>query len=174
LEALNILLEFKLSNNHQTKEADMDELMDLRRSIEQGRYDDALTIIGEMDEMAKDDKINKIGSYMVILLVHLIKHYAEKRMTRSWRTSILNALSGISKSNKRRVSGGYYMTETELCAALNENIDEALRSAASEAFGGVYDEKEFVQMFDIEQVLQHALKLIVDGYSDIEFVIMKE
>jgi hypothetical protein len=145
----------------------MDELLMLRRSIEEGRYNDALTIIGEMDEMAKDDKINKIGSYMVILLLHLLKVHAEKRMTRSWRTSILNALSGIKKSNKRRIAGGEYMSEQELRAALDENFDEALRDAASEAFGGLYDETELVVMIDIAQVKEQALRFIVEGYADV-------
>jgi hypothetical protein len=45
-----------------------------------------------MDEMSRDDKINKIISYMRVLLIHLIKQAVEKRSTRSWEDSIEDAL----------------------------------------------------------------------------------
>ena len=89
----------------------MEELLQLRTYIEQGRYADALKLIGEMEEMSKDDKINKIVSFMEILLLHLIKQAAEKRTTRSWNVSINNCLRQIARINKRRRSGGHYLTE---------------------------------------------------------------
>jgi len=61
----------------------MEELYELRSYIEQGRYADALVLLGEMEEMSRDDKINKVGSFLEILLLHLIKRHAEKRTTRS-------------------------------------------------------------------------------------------
>lgn len=51
----------------------MEELLELRSYIEQGRYADALVLIGEMEEMSRDEKINKIESFLQILLLHLIK-----------------------------------------------------------------------------------------------------
>ncbi len=42
----------------------MEELFELKNHIEQGRYEDALALTGEMEEMSRDDKINKIESYM--------------------------------------------------------------------------------------------------------------
>lgn len=42
----------------------MEELVELRIYLEQGRYTDALTLVGEMDEMSRDDKINKIMSIL--------------------------------------------------------------------------------------------------------------
>ena len=62
----------------------MEELHELRTYIEQGHYDDALNLIGEMEEMSKDDKINRRLSYFLILQMHLIKQQAENRTTRSW------------------------------------------------------------------------------------------
>lgn len=61
----------------------MEELMELITCIEQQRYAEALVLIGEMEEMSKEDKINKIYSYIEILLLHLIKKFAEHRVTRS-------------------------------------------------------------------------------------------
>ena len=48
-----------------------------------------------MTEMSKDDKLNKIFSFGIILLLHLIKQRAEKRTTRFWDTSIFNAVQQI-------------------------------------------------------------------------------
>ena len=57
----------------------MEELWELRKNIEEQRYPEALLLIGELEEMSKDDKLNKIYSYAVILLLHLIKQKAEHR-----------------------------------------------------------------------------------------------
>ena len=84
----------------------MDEILELRKSINEGRYADALHIIDELEEMAKDDKLDKIFSYMQILLIHLIKQNAENRTTRSWDNSIKHSLYQIERVNKRRKSGG--------------------------------------------------------------------
>jgi pentatricopeptide repeat protein len=42
----------------------MEELVELRAHIEQGRYAEALSLIGEMEEMSRDDKRHKIGSFL--------------------------------------------------------------------------------------------------------------
>jgi len=145
----------------------MDELMELRRCIEQGRYNDALLIIGEMDEMAKDDKIDKIGSYMVILLVHLIKQSAERRTTRSWELSIRNAVLNIQKTNKRRKSGGVYMNEDELRATLAENAEIALNYASQEAFEGAYTPKQLAAMLNLHALQEQALDYILHGTPEL-------
>lgn len=51
----------------------MDELLELRRRVERQDYQGALSIINDLEEMSVEDKLNKIESYMVILLMHLIK-----------------------------------------------------------------------------------------------------
>jgi hypothetical protein len=38
----------------------MEELAQLRTAIEEQRYSDALNILGELEEMSREDKINKI------------------------------------------------------------------------------------------------------------------
>ena len=104
----------------------MEELTQLRTYIERGQYNEALNLIGEMEEMSKDDKINKITSFMEILLLHLIKQAAEKRTTRSWNVSINNSLRQIARINKRRRSGGYYLEEEDLREALSDAWPSAL------------------------------------------------
>ena len=85
----------------------MEELYELRGYVEQGKYSEALNLIGEMEEMSRDDKINKIESFFEILLLHLIKSQAENRSTRSWEVSIRNSVRSIIRSNRRRKAGGF-------------------------------------------------------------------
>lgn len=139
----------------------MEELYELRSYIEQGRYTDALVLLGEMEEMSRDDKINKIGSFLEILLLHLIKRHAEKRTTRSWDVSIRNAVTQIDFVNKRRKAGGYYLEIDELRRAIDERFQNALRSASLESFEGVYDATQLAEMIDETAIKAEALRLLL-------------
>jgi Domain of unknown function DUF29 len=146
----------------------MEEILELRRSVEEGRYNDALTLIGEMEEMAKEDKINKIGSYIVILLIHCIKNHAEKRMTRSWRNSILNALDAITETNTRKLSSGFYMNQQDVRNEIEHKFPQALRRASEETLDGKYEGRELAQLIDTEAIKAQALDYILNGYPESE------
>ena len=137
-----------------------DELNELRRAIETGDYTQALLLIDEMDEMSRDDKINKITSYMRVLLFHLITQAAEKRSTRSWEDSIEESLDSITATNKRRSSGGYYLDDDALVLALSEAWPRALRRASREAFEGVYTAEHLATQVDRDELLAAALQQI--------------
>jgi len=138
----------------------MDELNDLREHIEHGRYAEALVLIGEMEEMGRDDKIQKIESLLQILLVHLIKQQVEGRTTRSWDVSIRNAADAIRRVNKRRRAGGHYLSREELADALDEILPSALRQASLEAWEGRYDDAELAQRLDAESLRRDTLAMI--------------
>ena len=116
----------------------MEELYELRTYIETGKYQEALLLLDEMEDMSRDDKINRISSSMEVLLVHLIKQAAEKKTTRSWEMSIRHALRQIVKINRRRKTGGWYLTAQELRAALEETYESALDSTSLETLEGQY------------------------------------
>lgn len=141
----------------------MEELQELRTFIEQGRYPEALVLLGEMEEMSRDDKINKVESYMLILLLRLIKQQAEKRSTRSWEYSIRNAVRAIERSNKRRKAGGYYLSAAELSDAADEVFQDALERAALEALGGAYSASELAELVDETQIKEQALRMILEA-----------
>ena len=143
----------------------MEELYELRSYIEQGCYTDALVLLGEMEEMSRDDKINKIGSFLEILLLHLIKRHAENRTTRSWDISIRNTIAEIGRSNKRRKAGGYYLTKAELQEAIDEVYETALGSASLEAFDGIYDPTQLAEMIDETAIKAEALRLLLHTQS---------
>ena len=114
----------------------MEELLTLKELLHQGNITEALLIVEELEEMSKSDKLNKIFSYGIILLLHLIKQTAENRTTRSWNLSIRNCVKQIQRSNSREKAKGTYMSETELAATLEDAYDLALEKAAIEAFEG--------------------------------------
>ncbi len=140
----------------------MEELQTLRGYIEQQAYPQALALIEDMEEMSRDDKINKIDSFVTVLLLHLIKKQAENRLTRSWELSILNNARQIIKTNKRRKSGGTYLSREELAAVINEAYPFALKGAAVEAFEGVYSANQLGQMVTQAAIEQEALSLITE------------
>jgi Domain of unknown function DUF29 len=138
----------------------MEELIQLRESIEKQDLATALQIVDELEEMSVEDKLNKIFSYMIILLLHLIKEDAEKRLTKSWKLSINNAVKQINRTNKRRKSGGYYAKQEDLIEIINDAFELALESASIEAFGGAYDEQELLKLIDIEKIKDKAISLL--------------
>ncbi|BAZ78978.1 DUF29 family protein [Sphaerospermopsis kisseleviana CS-549] len=138
----------------------MEELLELRELVITGNLEAALNLIDELEEMSKEDKINKIYSYCVILLVHLIKQHSEKRTTNSWDVSIRNATDAIIRVNKRRKAGGYYLHKEELEEILLQAYDRALDNAALEAFGGIYDGLTLQNMIDQELIIKQALDFI--------------
>jgi len=138
----------------------MEELIQLRESIEKKDFVTALQIVDDLEEMSVEDKLNKIFSYMVVLLLHLIKEDAEKRLTKSWKLSINNSVKQINRTNKRRKSGGHYAKQEDLVEIVNDAFELALEGAAIEAFGGAYDEQELLDMVDVKGIKAKAISLL--------------
>lgn len=139
----------------------MEELFTLKALLLKGDIQGALVIVEELEEMSRDDKINAISSYAVILLLHLIKQQVENRTTRSWQVSIRNSILEIQKKNKRRRAGGVYLQPEELRLALEEAYPAALNKASLEVEEGRYDPEELEQMVDREDILNQAMVLIL-------------
>jgi hypothetical protein len=135
----------------------MNELQQLREKIENQDYQGALEIVNELEEMSVEDKLNKIYSYMVILLVHLIKQEAENRSTNSWDRSIFNSVKYINKTNKRRRSGGYYADSLTLHEIIDEAYSHALQEAAFEAFEGKLSVLELGAKVDEQKIKMKAI-----------------
>ncbi|MEQ9484818.1 DUF29 family protein [Coleofasciculus sp. F4-SAH-05] len=139
----------------------MEELLEIKSLLLKGDTQGALAIIEELEEMSRDDKINNISSYGVILLLHLIKQQAENRTTRSWDVSIRNSVRQIQTKNKRRKAGGYYLTPEELRLALEEAYPTAIDQASLEVEEGRYEPEELAQKVNQESIINQALALIV-------------
>jgi hypothetical protein len=140
----------------------MEELLTLKELLVGGDLPAALILVEEMTEMSKDDKINKIFSYSIILLLHLIKQQAEQRSTRSWEISIKNAVRQIKRSNKRRKANGNYLTESELKETLEDAYESALEQASLEAFEGRYEAVEIASMIERNAIVKQAIAQILE------------
>ncbi len=138
----------------------MEELLELRALVQNHDYEKALALIDELEEMSREDKLAKIYSYAVVLLVHLIKQAAEERTTRSWEFSIYNSVKSIKRVNQRRQSGGVYANEAQLIEIIADAFDTALRKAALEAFEGIYTDKQLLDKINPTEIQEQALRLI--------------
>jgi hypothetical protein len=140
----------------------MEEILQLKEYLVQHRYDDAMLLVGEMEDMARSDKLNTIRSYMAVLLAHCIKQEIEQRTTRSWDVSIRNAVIEIAYINKRPNSGGFYAEAETLKMLLNRALESALNKAASEIHDGKYAPEEVAELLDMDALLHRALTMILD------------
>lgn len=139
----------------------MFELEELRKKVEKQDYVAALQIIDELEEMSKEDKLNKIYSYMVILLIHLIKQEAEARNTSSWERSIDNSIDNIKRTNKRRKSGGTYANLETLTEITEEAYLRAIKEASYEAFEGKLSKTELEEKINTAAIKKKAISLVL-------------
>ena len=138
----------------------MYEIEELRKKLEAQDYIGALQIIDEIDEMSREDKLNKIYSYMVILLLHLIKQQAEQRTTSSWDRSIFNSIDNINRTNKRRKSEGYYANSDVLQEIIDEAYPRAIKEASFEAFEGKLTVNQLEEKVDRDSIKRKAISLL--------------
>ncbi len=139
----------------------MEELVILKELLREGKIPQALELVEELEEMSKADKLNKIFSYGIIVLLDLIKQLAEERSTRSWETSIFNSVKQIQRTNQRPQGKGSYLTEDELEETLVDAYESALRKAALEAFEGKYTGDELGELVNQDVVIGSAMDLIL-------------
>ncbi|MEA5576166.1 DUF29 family protein [Anabaena sp. UHCC 0451] len=139
----------------------MEELLTLKELLHDGKIPEALELVEELEEMSKSDKLNKIFSDGIIVLLHLIKQKAEKRSARSWETSIFNSVKQIQRTNQRPKGKGNYLTEDELLTTLEDAYESALRKAALEAFEGRYAADELGELVNQDEIIQEVMNLIV-------------
>lgn len=139
----------------------MEELMLLRKLVEEHDYAGALTLIDELEEMAMDDKLNKVESYVEVMLIHLIKQHVEKRTIRLSELAISTSLFKIHLVDRRRKTGGHYLNDRQIREAINDAYRIALRIAADEAFEGIHSPDQLAAIIDADQIKQEAFDRIM-------------
>ncbi|MBE9171418.1 DUF29 family protein [Pleurocapsales cyanobacterium LEGE 06147] len=136
------------------------ELIELREAILRQDTQAALEIVQELETMGREDKIINIESYLVILLVHLLKIQIEKRITNSWRSSILNSLLRIQRLNKMGNKKTPYIKAREWENYLREVLPEVYLKASSEINEGAYSDEELEQLADEEKLIEETVSLL--------------
>ncbi len=142
-----------------------EELIDLRTCILQGRTQDALAIIDELDGMSKKDIIRKIKSYLIVMLIHLIKNQVEGRLTNSWAASVRNAIREIQDLNLKPNKTSYYFKENEWDEMLEEAVEFAIGEASIEVENGVYNPFQLEEMVELTRLMTTAKSFLGLTYS---------
>lgn len=136
------------------------ELVDLRTSILEGRYPDALAIIDELEGMSKQAILRNIQSGLLRILIHLIKNQVEQRLTNSWATSIRSSLREIQKLNLKDNKTSYYVKQQEWQEMLEVEFEEAIREASEEVLEGEYSPDELLERVNQEEAIATAQSLL--------------
>jgi len=89
------------------------ELADLKASILEQRYADALALVDELDGMNRKAILRSIESFLIRMLIHLIKNQIEQRLTNSWAASIRGSIIEIKKLNLQDNNTSYYVRKDE-------------------------------------------------------------
>lgn len=142
------------------------ELIDLKKAIANYDYQKALEIVNDLEAMSREDKIQKIESYLVVLLVHLLKIQVEKRITNSWKASILNALLQIQKTNRMGNKKTPYIKSDEWQSYIEEVLPEVYLSASTEVRidGRELDDLELEAIVDNDSLISLAQSLLLLSY----------
>ena len=141
------------------------ELVDLRNSIVEQRYTDALAIVDELEGMSKQAILRNIQAFLRILLIHLIKNQIEQRLTNSWVASIRNSLVEIKKINLKENKKSYYINQDEWDSWLEDEIELAIADASLEIMNGKFKRQQISQMLNKPQLILTATELINLTYN---------
>ncbi|MGK7901063.1 MAG: DUF29 family protein [Hormoscilla sp.] len=141
------------------------ELAELRTSILSGRYDEALMLVDELEEMSKKAILQKIYSFLVRMLIHLIKNQVEQRLTNSWAASIRDSVLKIQGLNLKDNKTSYYIKQEEWTDNLERAFKDAIYEASVEVSNGIYKPRQLREIVDKTQIMNAANQLISLTYS---------
>jgi hypothetical protein len=136
------------------------ELVDLKLSILEGRYEDALQLVDELEGMSKQAILRNIESFLLRLIVHLIKNQMEQRLTNSWVASISDSILRIKKLNLKDNKISYYITSDEWLPFLEEAIEAAIAPASVEVLNGQLTPIQLSEKIDRKQLIETAQRLL--------------
>ena len=142
------------------------ELTDLRRSLQEGRYTDALALVDELEDMGKQAILRNIESFLVRLLVHLIKNQVEQRLTHSWLVSISDSLLQISKLNLKDNQTSHYIKADSWDPYLDEALEAAILPASLETLEGKLKPRQLASRIDRPALLAIAHRLLALTYTN--------
>lgn len=142
------------------------ELIDLRTSILEGRYKDALAIVDELEEMSKQAILRNIQSFLLRMLIHLIKNKVEQRLTNSWAASIRGSVIEIKKLNIKANKKSYYIQQDEWGLMLEDELEEAIYGASVEVMNGVYSPLKLGEMVKKKEIINIATRLLLLTYEN--------
>jgi hypothetical protein len=140
------------------------ELIDLRTSILEGRYEDALAIVDELEGMSKQAILRNIQSFLERMLMHLIKNQVEQRLTNSWAASIKDSIVQIKRLNLKENKTSYYIKVDEWEEMLSESLKVAITTASVEVMNGQLSPFQLSELLDKTQLNLTVKKFLTLTY----------
>ncbi|MBD2483557.1 DUF29 family protein [Planktothrix sp. FACHB-1365] len=141
------------------------ELINLRTCIEEQRYDEALMIVDELEGMSRKSILRTIKSFLIRLMIHLIKNQIEQRLTNSWIASISDSIIQIQDLNLQDNKKSHYLKIEEWDNLLEEAFAASLRPASVEVLNGTLKPHQLIQQIDKTQILEISKQLILLTYN---------
>lgn len=136
------------------------ELIDLRVSIVEGRYDDAISIIDDLEEMSRKAIFRNIMSFLIRLMVHLIKNQIESRLTNSSIASISDSVIEIQDLNLKDNKKSFYIDSDEWQSFLEEAIERAIRPASVEIMNNQLKASQVSAQIQRDKLINITLELL--------------
>jgi hypothetical protein len=143
----------------------MQEIIDLRQSILEGRTSDALALLDELEAMGRKSVIYTIESYLVRLVMHLIKADVERRMTNSWRHSIRDSAMQIKALNVMDNKRSPYIHAEEWASYIDEAFIQALSAASVEIADGKYSPEELERLMHRDRINAWSLDIMQQTHT---------
>jgi hypothetical protein len=128
------------------------ELTNLKNSILEERYADALAMIDELEAMSRQAILRQIGFFISRLLIGLIKNQVEQRLTNAWAASISDSIRQIKKLNSQGNKTTYYITIHDWEPIIEDEFEAAIDAASVETLDGIYSPFQLAKMVDKTQV----------------------
>jgi Domain of unknown function DUF29 len=141
------------------------ELTDLRANILQGRYEDALALVDELEGMSRKAILRTIRSFLTRMLIHLIKNQIEQRMNNSWAASIRNSLLEIQDLNLQDNGTSYYIKKEEWLTFIEDCLEDAISTASVEVCNGIYTPFQLSDLVNSSQITETTLELLSLTYQ---------
>lgn len=141
------------------------ELQDLKTCILEGNYEAALAIVDELDWMSRKGILRTIRSYLIRLIIHLIKNQIEQRLTNSWAASIEGSILEIQDLNLQETKTAYYVKLDEWDELLDAAFEAAIKPASVEVAGGIYTPKQLQTLTDRVRVLNITRRFLDLTYT---------
>lgn len=106
--------------------------------------------------MSKKATLRNIKSFLVRMLIHLIKNKVKQRLINSWAASISDSIVQIQDLNLQDNKTSYYIKLNEWETMIIQAFESAIRQASVEVFNGRLSPFQLSKLVDRNQVMLMA------------------
>ncbi len=124
------------------------QLMDLRNSLLDGRYEDAITLLDCLEASNRRTMLHQIEHNLVRFVLPLIQNQIEQQVTNTLIADLWQSIRNIQKLNRGDSQPAHYISEDEWAPYIEEAIEDAIRPAAALVCGGIYSPSTLSEQLD--------------------------